>query len=133
MAAAPSTSPAPSSPTSSAAPPSPPTRAPPSLLFTGATASVKGSALCASFATGKFALRALAQSLAREFGPKGVHVAHVVVDGVIDIPRTREWVLQGEDAKLSADAIADAYWHLHTQPRTTWTHELDLRPYIEKW
>ncbi|MCJ1224875.1 hypothetical protein MMC12_001522 [Toensbergia leucococca] len=79
---------------------------PPTLLFTGATASVKGSSTCASFATGKFALRALAQSLAREFGPRGVHVAHVVVDGVIDIPRTKGWVFEKEDAKLGAGAVS---------------------------
>ncbi|KAL8822787.1 MAG: hypothetical protein Q9191_006487 [Dirinaria sp. TL-2023a] len=106
---------------------------PPTLIFTGATASLKGSALCASFAMGKFAMRALGQSLAREFGPKGVHVAHAVIDGVIDIPRTKEWKLEGEDAKISADAIADAYWYLHTQPRTTFSNEIDIRPYIEKW
>ncbi|MCJ1413352.1 hypothetical protein MMC19_007457 [Ptychographa xylographoides] len=106
---------------------------PPTLIFTGATASMKGSALCSSFATGKFALRALAQSLGREFGPQGVHVGHVVIDGVIDIERTKEWKFDAPDAKISADAIADAYWHLHTQPRTSFTHELDMRPYVEKW
>ena len=79
---------------------------PPTLIFTGATASVKGSALCSSFATGKFAMRALAQSLAREFGPKGVHVAHAIIDGVIDIPRTKEWKLEGEDAKISPEAVS---------------------------
>ncbi|KAL1973320.1 hypothetical protein VTN31DRAFT_5955 [Thermomyces dupontii] len=106
---------------------------PPTLIFTGATASVRGSANFAAFATGKFALRALSQSLAREFGPKGVHVSHVIVDGVIDIPRTKEWKFDQPDAKLSPDAIADSYWHLHTQPRTTFAHELDVRPYVEKW
>ncbi|KAJ5754952.1 Short-chain dehydrogenase/reductase SDR [Penicillium manginii] len=106
---------------------------PPTLIFTGATASVKGSANFAAFATGKFALRALAQSLAREFGPQGVHVSHAIIDGVIDIPRTKAWVFEHEDAKLSPDAIADSYWYLHTQPRTTFAFELDLRPYIEKW
>ena len=79
---------------------------PPTLIFTGATASVKGSALCASFATGKFALRALAQSLGREFGPKGVHVAHAIIDGVIDIPKTKEWKFEEPDAKISADAVS---------------------------
>ena len=79
---------------------------PPTLIFTGATASVKGSALCSSFATGKFAMRALAQSLAREFGPRGVHVAHAIIDGVIDIPRTKEWKLEGEDAKISPEAVS---------------------------
>ncbi|KAJ5098255.1 hypothetical protein N7532_005256 [Penicillium argentinense] len=106
---------------------------PPTLIFTGATASLKGSANFAAFASGKFALRALAQSLAREFGPQGVHVSHAIIDGVIDIPRTKGWVFEHEDAKLSPDAIADSYWHLHTQPRTTFAFELDLRPYIEKW
>lgn len=80
---------------------------PPSLIFTGATASVKSNARMASFATGKWALRALSQSLAREFGPQGVHVAHVIIDGVIDIPRTKEWLKdQGPEAKLSADAVS---------------------------
>jgi len=108
---------------------------PPSLIITGATASLRGSASLASFASGKFALRATGQSLAREFGPKGVHVAHVIVDGVIDIPRTKEWQVNGgvEDSKISPDAIADAYWHLHTQPRSTFTQELDIRPYVEKF
>ncbi|KAI9810680.1 MAG: hypothetical protein M1827_006139 [Pycnora praestabilis] len=107
---------------------------PPTLIFTGATASLKGSALCASFASGKFAMRALCQSLGREFGPKGVHVAHAIIDGVIDIPRTKEWkVSDAPDAKISANAIADAYWHLHTQPRSCFTSEIDLRPYVEKW
>ncbi|KAK2754879.1 hypothetical protein FQN54_006772 [Arachnomyces sp. PD_36] len=79
---------------------------PPTLIFTGATASLKGSALCSSFASGKFALRALAQSLAREFGPKGVHVSHAIIDGVIDIERTKAFKFDAEDAKLSPDAIA---------------------------
>lgn len=78
---------------------------PPTLIFTGATASLKGSAYFSTFASAKFALRALAQSLAREFGPKGVHVSHVVVDGVIDIPRTKAWKFEHEDAKLSPDAV----------------------------
>ncbi|CEJ58404.1 Putative Oxidoreductase, short chain dehydrogenase/reductase family [Penicillium brasilianum] len=106
---------------------------PPTLIFTGATASIKGSAQFAAFASGKFALRALAQSLAREFGPQGIHVSHAIIDGIIDIPRTKQWVLPHPDAKLSPDSIADSYWHLHTQPRTTFAFELDLRPYIEKW
>ncbi|RMZ68912.1 oxidoreductase short chain dehydrogenase reductase family [Pyrenophora seminiperda CCB06] len=106
----------------------------PSLIFTGATASVKSNAQMSSFATGKWALRALSQSLAREFGPQGVHVAHVIVDGVIDIPRTREWLKDmPKEAKLSADAIANDYWWLHTQPNTNFTWEIDLRPAIEKW
>ncbi|KAL8730540.1 MAG: hypothetical protein Q9166_003994 [cf. Caloplaca sp. 2 TL-2023] len=80
---------------------------PPTLIFTGATAAMKGSALLASFSTGKFALRSLSQSLAREFGPKGVHVSHVNVDGVIDIPRTKEWLKDaGPDAKIDPEAVS---------------------------
>tara|TARA_R110002003_G_scaffold30_3_gene1817 strand:- start:15792 stop:16484 length:693 start_codon:yes stop_codon:yes gene_type:complete len=79
---------------------------PPSLIFTGATASVKSNAQMASFSTGKWALRALSQSLAREFGPQGIHVAHAIIDGVIDIPRTKEWLKDlGPEAKLSADGV----------------------------
>lgn len=79
---------------------------PPSLIFTGATASVKSNAQMSSFSTGKWALRALSQSLAREFGPQGVHVAHAIIDGVIDIPRTKEWLKDmPAEAKLSADAV----------------------------
>ena len=106
---------------------------PPTLIFTGATASVKGSPQCEAFSPGKFALRSLTQSLAKEFGPQGVHVSHIVVDGVIDIARTAAYVFKDEDAKISTTAIADTYWHLHAQPRTTWTWELDIRPYVEKW
>jgi short-subunit dehydrogenase len=76
------------------------------LFLVGATASVRGSATFATFATGKFALRALSQSLAREFGPKGVHVSHVIVDGVIDIPRTKDWKFEHPDAKLSPEAVS---------------------------
>ncbi|KAI9744876.1 MAG: hypothetical protein M1818_001801 [Claussenomyces sp. TS43310] len=108
---------------------------PPSLLLTGATASLRGSAQLASFASGKFALRAVGQSLAREFGPKGVHVAHVIIDGVIDIPRLQQWEVNGgaPEGKISSAAIADTYWHLHTQPRSAFTQEIDLRPYVEKF
>jgi hypothetical protein len=78
------------------------------LILTGATASLRGSATSASFASGKFALRATGQSLAREFGPKGVHVAHAIIDGVIDIPRTHDWPVNGgaPDGKISADAVS---------------------------
>lgn len=79
---------------------------PPTLIFTGATASIKGSAQFAAFASGKFALRALAQSLAREFGPQGIHVSHAIIDGIIDVPRTKQWVLPHEDAKLSPDSVS---------------------------
>ncbi|KAF2131339.1 NAD(P)-binding protein [Dothidotthia symphoricarpi CBS 119687] len=107
---------------------------PPSLIFTGATASVKSSALMASFSTGKWAVRALSQSLAKEFGPQGVHVAHAIIDGVIDTPKTKEWLKDmPSEAKLSADAIANDYWWLHTQPKTNFTWEIDLRPAVEKW
>jgi len=108
---------------------------PPSLIITGATASLRGSANAASFASGKFALRATGQSLAREFGPKGVHIAHAIIDGVIDIPRTQSYNVNGgvADSKISADAIADSYWYLHTQPRSHFTQELDVRPYVEKF
>jgi len=108
---------------------------PPTLLLTGATASIRGSANTASFATGKFAERALGQSLAREFHPKGVHVAHAIIDGGIDTPWGKDRVVNGgvEDGKIDPDAIADAYWHLHTQPRSAFTQEIDLRPYVEKF
>lgn len=80
---------------------------PPTLIFTGATASIKANANVASFATGKHALRALSQSLAKEFGPKGVHVSHAIIDGVIDIPMTREWkVGDAPDSKISPDAVS---------------------------
>ncbi|RMZ82361.1 hypothetical protein DV737_g2103, partial [Chaetothyriales sp. CBS 132003] len=82
---------------------------PPTLIFTSATAALRGSAFLSSFASGKFALRALAQSLAREFGPKGIHVAHAIIDGVIDIERTKHWKFEHEDAKIKPEAIADSY------------------------
>ncbi|KXJ96588.1 short chain dehydrogenase [Microdochium bolleyi] len=107
----------------------------PTLIATGATASVRGSASFGSLASGMFARRALSQSLAREFGPQGVHVAHAIIDGIIDIPRTSAFSANGgvEDGKISAHAIADSYWHLHSQPRSAFTQELDLRPFVEKF
>lgn len=78
---------------------------PPTLIFTGATASLKAGATLATFASGKFALRALSQSLAREFNPKGVHVSHVIIDGMIDTPRTKQFILEHEDAKLDPEAV----------------------------
>ncbi|KAK6534946.1 hypothetical protein TWF281_006246 [Arthrobotrys megalospora] len=107
---------------------------PPSLFFTGATAAIKGSPYLQSFSPGKFALRSLTQSLSKEFGPEGVHVSHLIVDGIIDTPKTAEW-LKGapEGSKIEPAAIAETYWALHQQPRTTWTWELDVRPYVEKW
>nr|XP_036585977.1 short-chain dehydrogenase [Colletotrichum truncatum]KAF6796168.1 short-chain dehydrogenase [Colletotrichum truncatum] len=108
---------------------------PPSLIITGATASVKGSAYFGSFAAGKFALRALGQSLAREFGPKGVHVSHAIIDGGIDTPWGKGVAFNDgvEDGKISPDAIAETYWHLHTQHRSAFTQEVDIRPYVEKF
>lgn len=105
------------------------------ILLTGATGSLRGGARFAGLAVGKFGLRALGQSMAREFGPQGVHVAHVVVDGQIDNPRTQARSPEGRAAAsyLSADAIADVYWSLHAQHPTTWTQELDLRPALEKF
>lgn len=109
-----------------------------SLFFTGASGSLRGKANFAHFASMKAGLRMLAQSLAREFGPHGVHVAHFIIDGVIDgdMVRSRfgDYLDQlGEDGGLSPDAIADAFWFVHNQERSAWTHELDLRPFKEKW
>lgn len=108
------------------------------ILFTGATASMRGGANFAAFAGAKHALRALAQSMARELGPRGVHVAHVVVDGAIDTAFIRDnfperYALKSEDGILNPEHIADQYWMLHSQPRDAWTHELDLRPWMEKF
>lgn len=103
------------------------------LLFTGATASLRGGPRSASFAMGKFGLRALTQSLAREFGPRGIHVAHVVIDGVIDTTRKHARGGQGAAQTLSPDAIAETYWQLHRQDASAWTLELDLRPAPEKF
>ena len=108
------------------------------ILFTGATAGLRGSANFAAFAGAKHALRALAQSMARELGPLGIHVAHVVVDGAIDTEFIRStfperYALKEQDGILNPDHIAENYWHLHTQPRDAWTFELDLRPYMERW
>jgi NAD(P)-dependent dehydrogenase (short-subunit alcohol dehydrogenase family) len=104
------------------------------VLLTGATAALRGGARFSALAVGKFGLRALAQSMAREFGPRGIHVAHVVVDGQIDTPRVREMSPDREDhTMLSPDAIAETYWQLHSQDRTAWTLELDLRPAVESF
>ncbi len=104
------------------------------MIFTGATASLRGGARFGALAAPKFALRALAQSIARELAPKGVHVAHVIIDGQIDLPRTPAMLPdRGDETVLSPDAIAETYWHLHAQDRTAWTHELDLRPAVERW
>ncbi len=98
------------------------------ILFTGASAGVKGYAQSAPFAMGKFALRGLAQSMARELHPKGVHVAHVVIDGGIRSSRRAD---DGRDSTLDPDAIAAAYWSLITQPRSAWSWEIELRPWLE--
>jgi NAD(P)-dependent dehydrogenase (short-subunit alcohol dehydrogenase family) len=108
------------------------------ILFTGATASLRGGAGFAAFSGGKAALRMLAQSMARELGPKGVHVAHVIVDGAIDTAFIREqfperYALKSKSGILDPDHIAENYWHLYKQPRDAWTHELDLRPWIESF
>src|SRR6266436_5331735 len=102
------------------------------ILFTGASASVKGYAQSAPFAMGKFALRGLAQSIARELGPQGIHVAHVVVDGGIRSGRRPE-AADRPDALLDPDAIAASYLHLVQQHRSAWTFELEVRPWVEKF
>jgi NAD(P)-dependent dehydrogenase (short-subunit alcohol dehydrogenase family) len=110
------------------------------ILFTGATASLRGGIGYAAFAGGKHALRALAQSMARELGPRNIHVAHVVIDGAIDTAFIQERLGQAafderkaQDGVLDPDAIAENYWRLHTQPRSAWTFEMDLRPWMETW
>ena len=100
------------------------------ILFTGASASVKGYAQSASFAMGKFALRGLAQSMARELAPQGIHVAHVVIDGGIKSARRSE---SSPASLLDPDAIAQSYLHLIRQPRSTWSWEIELRPWVEKF
>lgn len=105
-----------------------------SILFTGATASLRGSANFANLTVPKFGLRAVAQSMARELGPKGVHVAHVIIDGQIASDRYQHLESQrGPDSLLQPDAIAEMYFQLHLQPRSAWTFELDLRPWVEKF
>ena len=108
------------------------------ILFTGATASVRGSAQFAAFAAAKGGLRQVAQSMARELGPKNIHVAHVVIDGMIDNRRTRERMAERvkdlpTDGMLATDAIAELFWQLHAQPRSAWTFEADLRPWAERF
>jgi short-subunit dehydrogenase len=108
------------------------------IIFTGATASLRGSAGFAAFSGAKMALRALAQSMARELGPRSIHVAHSIIDGAIDTAFIRDtfperYALKEQDGIVNPDHIADAYWMLHQQPRDAWTHELDLRPYMEKF
>ncbi|MCA6062143.1 SDR family oxidoreductase [Thalassolituus marinus] len=110
-----------------------------SIIFTGATASTRGASGFASFASAKSALRTMAQSMARELGPKNIHVAHVVIDGPVDTDFIREFMPKQYaermplDGILKPDHIAENYWNLHHQPRDAWTFELDLRPYMENW
>lgn len=108
------------------------------IIFTGATASVRGGANFASFASAKHALRALAESMARELGPKGVHVGHIIVDGMIDSEAVRtkfpdETASLPEGGMLIPDHIADAYWAMHSQQKDAWTFEMDIRPSVERW
>ena len=104
------------------------------IIFTGATASLRGGAQFHNLAVGKFGLRALAQSMARELQPRGIHVAHVVIDGQIESGRPGHSAAErGSDAVIDPAAIAEAYYQLHAQPRSAWTLEMDLRPYVEKF
>lgn len=108
------------------------------IIFTGATAAMKASARFAAFAAGKHGLRAVAQSLAKEVGPQGIHVAHVIIDGIIDVPRVHESMpdlakAKGEHGLVDPRAIADQYYALHEQPKSAWTFEMDLRPFKEEW
>ncbi|KFX71336.1 short-chain dehydrogenase [Pseudomonas taeanensis MS-3] len=106
------------------------------IIFTGATASLRGRANFSAFAGAKFALRALAQSMARELGPQGIHVAHPIIDGAIDTAFIREtfpelYQRKEQDGILNPEHIAETYWQIHCQPRDCWVHELDLRPWTE--
>jgi NAD(P)-dependent dehydrogenase (short-subunit alcohol dehydrogenase family) len=111
------------------------------ILFTGATASLRGGIGYAAFASAKFGLRAVAQSMARELGPQNIHVAHLIIDAGVDAAFVRERVrASGRDPEslppdtlMEPESVAEAYWYLHSQKRDGWTHELDLRPYGEKW
>jgi len=108
------------------------------IIFTGATASLRGGSGFCAFAGAKHALRALAQSMARELGPQGIHVAHTIIDGAIDTAFIAEnfperYALKASDGILNPEAIAEAYWQLHRQQRSAWTQELDLRPWSETW
>lgn len=109
-----------------------------SIFFTGATASLRGREGFSAFAGAKHGLRALAQSMARELGPQGIHVAHLIVDGAIDTEFIRSnfperYALKDKDGIVNPDRIADTYWMLHQQSRDAWTHELELRPWLESW
>jgi len=116
------------------------------ILVTGATASTRGAAGFSAFSSAKMAKRAVVQSAARELGPQGVHVAHVIVDGVVDNPSTRAYFAQkdekfaklfderaGDSCLIQPDSVANLYWQLYTQDKSVWTHEVDVRPWKEKW
>ena len=112
------------------------------IFFTGATASLRGGSGFAAFASAKFGLRGLAQAMARELGPEGIHVAHLVIDSGVDTAWVRGMIAKAqgveeaeipEDALMKPESVAEAYWTLHAQPRDGWTFELDLRPYAEQW
>jgi len=108
------------------------------ILFTGATASVKARPPFAAFASAKFALRGLAQAMARDWGPQGVHVAHIVIDGAIAGEKIKQGLPQvaerlGDEGMVGLEGLAEAYWQLHRQPRTAWTHEIDVRTLKETW
>lgn len=109
------------------------------IIFTGATASTRGSANFSAFAGAKHGLKALAQSMARELGPQGIHVVHAIIDGLIDSSSSEEKFgdyfanKKEQGGIINPEDVADAYWYLHSQPKTAWTHELDLRPSIESW
>lgn len=108
------------------------------ILYTGATASVRSGKNFAAFSGSKHALRALAQSMARELGPLGIHVAHSIIDGAIDTDFIKtnfpeRYALKDQDGILNPDHIADNYWHIHQQPKDSWTFEIDLRPWMENW
>ncbi|MBB3181802.1 SDR family oxidoreductase [Variovorax sp. Sphag1AA] len=108
------------------------------IIFTGATASLRGRDGFAAFAGAKHGLRALAQSMARELWPKGIHVAHPVIDGAIDTEFIRtnfpdRYALKDREGIVNPARIADLYWHLHSQPRDAWTHETEVRPWLEPW
>ncbi|WP_417450739.1 SDR family NAD(P)-dependent oxidoreductase [Kordiimonas sp.] len=114
-----------------------------SIFFTGATASMRGGAGYAAFASAKFGLRGLAQAMARELGPQNIHVAHLVIDAAVDTEWVRGMISEragpdaleamGPDDLLGPDAVGETYWQLHNQHRSAWTHELDIRPYGEKF
>ena len=108
------------------------------IIFTGATASLRGREGFAAFAGAKHALRALAQSMARELWPKGIHVAHPIIDGAIDTEFIRSnfperYAMKDQQGIVNPDSIAEAYWQIHQQPRDAWTHEPELRPWLEAW